>query len=80
MDKDGKPVIGPKGDDGKQTDIAWAREFDYMELDSDATEKEKMQIMVTSNIKDEYHEYIKCNDDSNDKTNYSVRIMVDQER
>ena len=76
LDKDSKPKKGSIGADGKPTDIAWAKEFDYMELDADATEKEKMQIMVTSNKKDTFGEYIMCNGDKNDKENYSIRVMI----
>jgi len=63
----------------KNSNAPWGREFDYMEIEVDSTEKEKMQIMVTSDVKDKYGDYILCEDDPEEYEDFSIKTMVKQE-
>lgn len=51
-----------------------------MEIEVDSTEKEKMQIMVTSDVKDKYGDYILCEDDPEEYEDFSIKTMVKQEQ
>lgn len=58
---------------------AWAKRFEFQNLDSESIEKDKMEIRVTSLKTDKYNKWILCQDNKS-LTDYSIVNMVIEDK